>query len=97
MIADLTKKRRMPKITGRSAFTKDRMIASKCSLGRNVGFVEVQVTNFFDNVRAVFEKHNFLLKEFLTRMKVFPVSCPRWFARKRKTFAQRCIYRIAND
>lgn len=73
------------------------MIASKCSLGRNVGFVEVEVTGFFDNVRAVFEKHNFLRKEFLTRMKVFPVSYPRWSARKRKTFAQHCIHRIAND
>jgi hypothetical protein len=77
LIADLTKKRRIPKIIGRSAFAKDRVIASNYSLGRTVGFSKVQVTRFFDNVRAVFEKHNFLRKEFLTRMKVFPVSCTR--------------------
>jgi hypothetical protein len=77
LIAGLTKKRRMPKITERTAFAKDRMIASKCSLGRNFGLNEVRVTRSFDNVLAVFEKHNFLRKEFLTRMKVFPASCPR--------------------
>jgi hypothetical protein len=68
LIADLTRKKRIPKITGRSSFARDGMIASKYSLGRNVGFSEVQVTRFFDNVRAVFEKHNFHRKEFLTRM-----------------------------
>jgi hypothetical protein len=93
LIADLTKKRRIPKITRRSAFAKDRMVASKYSLGRNVGFSEVQVTRFFDKVSAAFEKHNFLQKEFQTRMKVFQVSCTRGFARKRKTPGQHCMHK----
>ena len=56
LMADLTNKR-LPKITGRLAFAKERIIAPKCRLGKNVGFSAVQVTRFFDHSRAVFEKH----------------------------------------
>jgi dihydroorotate dehydrogenase len=34
-------------------------LTEKCSLQRTTGFNEVQVNRFFDNLRAVFEKHNF--------------------------------------
>jgi hypothetical protein len=34
-------------------------LPEECSLGRTTGFNEVQVNRFSDNLRAVFEKHNF--------------------------------------
>jgi hypothetical protein len=34
-------------------------LPEECSLGRTTGFNEVQVNRCFDDLRAVFEKHNF--------------------------------------
>jgi hypothetical protein len=59
-MTDLTEKRRPWKGLGNQLLQKTKSVRrqEKYSLGRTIGFNEVQTTRGFDKLRAVFKKHS---------------------------------------
>jgi hypothetical protein len=93
----ILKKRRIPKITGRSDFAKDRMIASKCCLGRNIGSNEAEVTRFVVNVHAVFEKAELPPKRISNTDESVPSKLPKMICKKTEDSWATLYAHIAND
>jgi hypothetical protein len=80
---------------------KDQMSAPKISVGRYVGFDELQVTRFFGNLCAVFEKRGLRPKIIFnvdeSGIVVVPTKLPKMIAGKGggggKTPSQYCVRR----